>query len=92
MTARYLAASAAVTAIVVVTVWVTNLSFQRAILLAPVLVVGVGAIAGLFVFWGRVGWDSFRRSRHRRAIAIGSTVLLVVLVVLSILGVKLPHE
>jgi len=92
VTARYLAASAAVTAIVVVTVWVTNLSFQRAILLAPVLVVGVGAIAGLFVFWGRVGWDSFRRSRHRRAIAIGSTVLLVVLVVLSILGVKLPHE
>ena len=92
MATRYLAASAVVTAIVLVTVWLTNLSFQRAILLAPVLVVGVAAIAGLFVFWGRVGWDSFRRSRHRRAIAVGSVLVLAVLVALSILGVKLPHE
>jgi formate hydrogenlyase subunit 3/multisubunit Na+/H+ antiporter MnhD subunit len=89
---RYLAASAAVTAIVVVTVWLTNLSFQRAILLAPVLVVGIGAVAGLIVFWGRVGWESYRRSRHRRAIAVASVVVLAILVVLSILGVKLPHE
>lgn len=92
VTTRYVVASVAVTAIVVITVWVTNLSFQRAILLAPVLVIGVGALAGLVVFWGRVGWDSFRRSRHRRAIAIGSAVVLAILVVLSILGVKLPHE
>ena len=80
------------TAIVVLTVWLTKLSFQRAILLAPVLVVGVAAIAGLVMFWGRVGWDSFRRSGHQRAIAVGAMVLFVVLVVLSILGVKLPHE
>jgi hypothetical protein len=89
---RYLAASVVVTAIVVGTVFLTNLSFQRAILLAPVLVVGVAAVAGLLVFWGRVGWDSYRRSPHRRAIAISSAVLLALLVVLSILGVKLPHE
>ncbi len=92
MTTRYLAASAAVTAVVVLTVWLTNLSFQRAILLAPVLVVGVGAVAGLVVFWGRVGWESYRRSRHRRAIAVTSVVVLAILIALSILGVKLPHE
>ena len=92
MTARYLAASVAVTAIVVLTVWLTNLSFQRAILLAPVLVIGVAAAAGLIVFWGRVGWESFRRSRHQRLIAVASVVVVVVLVVLAILGVKLPHE
>ena len=92
MTARYLAASVAVTAIVVLTVWLTNLSFQRAILLAPVLVIGVAAAAGLIVFWGRVGWESFRRSRHQRLIAVGSVVVVVLLVVLTILGVKLPHE
>ena len=92
MTARYLAASVAVTAIVVLTVWLTNLSFQRAILLAPVLVVGVAAAAGLVVFWGRVGWESFRRSRHQRLIAVASVVVVVLLVVLTILGVKLPHE
>jgi hypothetical protein len=89
---RYLVASAAVTAIVLVTVWVTDLSFQRAILLAPVLVIGLGAAAGLAVFWGRVGWDSLRRSRHPRLILGGSIVFVALVVVLTILGVNLPHE
>ncbi len=92
MTARYLAAAVAVTAIVMLTVWLTNLSFQRAILLAPVLVIGIAAAAGLVVFWGRVGWESFRRSRHQRLIAVASVVVVALLVVLTILGVKLPHE
>jgi hypothetical protein len=89
---RYLVASAAVTAIVVVTVWVTDLSFQRAILLAPVLVIGLGAAAGLVVFWGRVGWDSLRKSRHPRLILGGSLAFVALLVLLTILGVNLPHE
>jgi len=92
VTARYLAAAVAVTAIVMLTVWLTNLSFQRAILLAPVLVIGIAAAAGLVVFWGRVGWESFRRSRHQRLIAVASVVVVALLVVLTILGVKLPHE
>lgn len=92
MTVRYLAASAAVTAIVVVAVWLTDLSFQRAILLAPVLVIGVAAVAGLVVFWGRVGWDSVRSSRRPGLILALGAVAVAVLVVLSVLGVKLPHE
>ena len=92
MSTRYLVASAAVTAIVVVTVWVTDLSFQRAILLAPVLVIGLGAAAGLVVFWGRVGWDSLRKSRHPRLILGGSLAFVALLVLLTILGVNLPHE
>jgi hypothetical protein len=92
VSSRYLVASAAVTAIVVVTVWLTDLSFQRAILLAPVLVIGLGAAAGLVVFWGRVGWDSLRKSRHPRLLVGGSLVFVAMLVVLTILGVKLPHE
>ena len=92
MSSRYLAASVAVTAIVVVTVLVTDLSFQRAILLAPVLVIGLGAAAGLLVFWGRVGWDSVRKSRHPRLILGGSLVFVALVVVLTILGVNLPHE
>lgn len=92
MVVRYLFASVAVTAIVVVAVWLTNLSFQRAILLAPVLVIGVAAVAGLAVFWGRVGWDSLRRSQRPRLILAVSAVVLAVLVVLSVLGIKLPHE
>jgi hypothetical protein len=89
---RYLAASVAVTAIVVLSVWRTDLSFQRAILLAPVLVIGVGAAAGLVVFWGRVGFDPLRQSRHPRLIVAGSLVVVALLVVLTFLGVKLPHE
>jgi hypothetical protein len=89
---RYLAASAAVTAVVVAAVWLTNLSFQRAILLAPVLVIGIAAAAGLIVFWGRVGWESLRRSRHPRLIAAAAVAFVALLIFLTILGVKLPHE
>ena len=86
------AASIAVTAIVVIAVAVTDLSFQRAALLAPVLVIGIAAVAGLVVFWGRVGWDSLRRSRHPRLYVAGGLAFVLVLVVLTLLGVNLPHE
>jgi hypothetical protein len=89
---RLLAASAGVTALVVVAVWVSDLSFQRAALLAPVLVIGLGAVAGLVVFWGRIGWDSLRRSRHPRLIAAGALAFIALLVALTLLGVNLPHE
>ena len=92
MSNRLLGASAAVTALVVLAVWLTDLSFQRAALLAPVLVIGVGAVAGLVVFWGRTGWDSLRRSRHPALIAAGAAVFVALLVVLTLLGVNLPHE
>jgi hypothetical protein len=89
---RLLAASAGVTALVVVAVWVSDLSFERAALLAPVLVIGLGAVAGLVVFWGRIGWDSLRRSRHPRLIAAGALAFIALLVALTLLGVNLPHE
>ena len=92
MSTRLLGASVAVTALVVLAVWLTDLSFQRAALLAPVLVIGVGAVAGLVVFWGRTGWDSLRRSRHPALIAAGAAAFIALLVVLTLLGVNLPHE
>ena len=92
MSVRYLTASVAVTAIVVFTVWVTDLSFQRAILLAPVLVIGVAAVAGLFVFWGRVGWESLQRAQRPRLVLAAAAVVVAALVVMSVLGVNLPHE
>jgi hypothetical protein len=92
VSARLFAASVAVTAIVVIAVAVTDLSFQRAALLAPVLVIGVAALAGLVVFWGRVGWDSLRRSRHPRLLIAGGLAFVALLVVLTFLGVNLPHE
>jgi hypothetical protein len=89
---RLFAASVAVTTLVVVTVWLTDLSFQRAALLAPVLVIGVGALAGLVIFWGRTGWESLSRSRHPRLLVAGGLAFVAMLVLLTLLGVNLPHE
>ena len=92
MSARLFLVSIAVTTLVVVAVWITDLSFQRAALLAPVLVIGVAAVAGMVVFWGRVGWDSLQRSRHPRLLVAGGLAFIGLLVVLTLLGVNLPHE
>ncbi len=89
---RLVTAAAAVTALVVLAVALTDLSFQRAILLAPVLVIGVAAVAGLVVFWGRVGWESYRASPRRRLIAVLVVVGVVLVTVLTLLGVDLPRE
>jgi hypothetical protein len=92
MSVRLAAASAFVTALVVATVWLTDLSFGRAALLAPVLVIGLAAVAGLVVFWGRVGWDSLRRARHPRLVAAAALAFVLLLVALTLLGVQLPRE
>jgi hypothetical protein len=92
MSARLAVASAFVTALVVVTVWLTDLSFGRAALLAPVLVIGLAAVAGLVVFWGRVGWDSLRQAPHPRLLVAGAVAFVLLLAGLTLLGVKLPRE
>jgi hypothetical protein len=92
MSVRLAAASVAVTMLIVVTVWVTELSFERAVLLAPVLVIGLAAVAGLSVFWGRVALDSLRKSRHPRLIVAAAVAFVLLLVGLTLLGVRLPRE
>ena len=92
MSVRLTAVSVAVTLLVVLTVWISDLSFERAALLAPVLVIGLAAVAGLVVFWGRVGWDSLSRARHPRLVAAAAVGFVLLLVVLTFLGVKLPRE
>src|ERR671924_766912 len=89
---RVAATSLAVGVLVLLVVWLTDLSFERAVLLAPVLVVGVAAAAGLLVLWGRVGYQHFRESRHPRLIVGGTMAIVAVGVALVLLGVKLPRE
>jgi hypothetical protein len=86
-------ASGLVTAgLVLFVVWLFELPLERAAVLAPVLIVVFGAAAGLVVLWTRVGWESLRRAGHPwRWLAIGAAALAL-LVVLSLLGVKLPRE
>jgi hypothetical protein len=89
---RLAVASVAVTGLVLLAVWMTDLSFERAVLLAPVLVLGVAALAGLLVFWGRVAWESLSRSRHPRLLIAAGTAFVLLIVALTLLGVNLPRE
>jgi hypothetical protein len=78
--------------VVVLVAAVTDLTLGRAAILAPVLVIGLGAVAGLLVFWGRVAAHSLREVQ-RPGLVIGAAAALVGLLVgLTLLGVNLPHE
>jgi hypothetical protein len=81
-----------VAGLVLLTVWVFGIKLERAAVLAPVLVVVAGAVAGLFVLWTRVGWESLRRREHPWRIVALAVGVLAVLVALSLLGLKLPRE
>jgi hypothetical protein len=43
-----------------------DLSFERAVLLAPVIVLSVGAAAGLLVLWGKAALEPLRARSRRR--------------------------
>jgi hypothetical protein len=43
--------------------WLFELSTEHVLILAPVIVVGTGAVVGLLVLWTRMAIGSFRRSR-----------------------------
>jgi hypothetical protein len=43
--------------------WLLDWSFERAAILAPVVVAVAGTVAFLVVLWTRVAWESVRRRR-----------------------------
>jgi hypothetical protein len=66
--------------------------FEHLALLAPVIVIAVGAVIALVVIWSRVGWESLQRRDHPwRVLALGLGVIAVI-AVLSALGLRLPRE
>ncbi len=87
-----LLSSVATAAVVLLAVLVFDLRLERAAVLAPVLVVVAGALAGLLVLWSKVGWESLRRQRHPWRIVGLAAGALALLAGLSLLGLKLPHE
>ena len=89
---RYLAALAAVLALVALTAWLLSWSFEEAVFLAPVIVVGGAAIVGLAILWGKVALNSLRESRHPRRVLAYWLIGIGLLVVLTALGVRLPNE
>ena len=89
---RYLAALAGVLGLVALTALMLSWPFEKAVLLAPVIVVGGAAAVGLVLLWGKVALNSLRESRHPRRVLAYWVLGLGLLVALTVLGVKLPSE
>jgi len=89
---RYPLALAAVLVLVALTAWVLAWPFERAVYLAPVIVVGGAAAVGLVLLWGKIALTSLRESRHPRRVLAYWLLGLGLLVLLTVLGVKLPNE
>jgi hypothetical protein len=89
---RYPAALAAVLALVGLTAWALSWPFEKAVYLAPVIVVGGAAAVGLVILWGKIAFNSLQESRHPRRVLAYWLLGLGLLVLLTVLGVKLPNE
>jgi hypothetical protein len=89
---RYPAALGIVVALVALTAWALAWPFEKAVYLAPVIVVGGAAAVGLVLLWGKIALNSLRESRHPRRVLAYWVLGLGLLVLLTVLGVKLPSE
>jgi hypothetical protein len=86
-------ASGLVTAgLVLLVVWVFEVSLERAAVLAPLIVVAFGAAAGVVVLWAKVGWESLRRRERPWLVLWIVAGALAVIAALSLLGLELPRE
>ena len=89
---RYPAALAVVLGLVVLTAWLLSWPFEKAVTLAPVIVIGTAALVGLTLLWAKVALAQLRESRNPRRVLAYWLIGLALLVVLTVLGVKLPRE
>ena len=89
---RYPVALAVVLVLVALTAWALAWPFEKAVYLAPVIVVGGAAAVGLVLLWGKIALTSLRESRHPRRVLAYWLLGLGLLVLLTVLGVKLPNE
>jgi len=91
-TLRIGVALAVVFGLVVLTSLIMGWPLERAVYLAPVIVVATAALLGLLILWGKVAAQSLRESKRPRLVLglwVGGIVMLVLL---SVLGVELPRE
>jgi hypothetical protein len=92
MTAKITIGSIGVAAIVAASATALGWPLERAVYLAPVLVVAALSVAGLLLFWGKVAAAQLRETRRPRlvlALWLGGIGLIVLA---TVLGVKLPQE
>ena len=91
-TLRYPVALGVVLALVALTAWALAWPFEKAVYLAPIIVIGGAAAVGLVLLWGKVALNSLQESRHPRRVLAYWLLGLGLLVLLTVLGVKLPNE
>jgi hypothetical protein len=89
---RYPIALVVVGAMVVATALVLGWPIERAVYLAPVIVVGAAAVAGLLILWGKVALQGLRETRRPKLVLSLWAAGIALLVLLSLLGVELPKE
>ena len=85
-------AFAAVVCLVFLTAWLMGWPAERAVYLAPVIVVGFAAAAGLLILWGKVALQQLRETRRPKLVLALWLVGIGLIVLLSVLGVELPRE
>jgi small basic protein len=91
-TLRLSIVTVAVCAMVAATAALMGWPLERAVYLAPIIVVGFTAVAGLLILWGKVALQSLRESRRPKLVLALWVAGIALIVLLSFLGVKLPRE
>jgi hypothetical protein len=66
--------------------------WERVIVLAPLIVIGVGVVGAVFILLARGFVETVRESGHPRLIVGGLAALVGLIVLLTYLGVELPRE
>ena len=85
-------AALAVAGMVAVTALLMGWPLERAVYLAPVIVVGFAAAAGLLILWGKVALQQLRETKRPRLVITLWVIGIGLLFLLSYLGVELPKE
>jgi hypothetical protein len=89
---RLAAALVAVAAMVAATAWWMGWPLERAVYLAPVIVVGFAALVGLVMLWVKVIVQQLRETHRPKLVLALWAAGIALLVLLSVLGVELPRE
>jgi hypothetical protein len=89
---RIPAAFVIVACLVAGTAWALGWPVERAVYLAPVIVVGFAAVAGLLILWGKVALQGLQETKRPRLVLALWVAGIALLVLLSVLGVELPRE
>jgi hypothetical protein len=83
---------AAIAVLIPLTAWLLAWPIERAVYLAPVILVGAAALLGLAILWARVAFESLRESRRPRLVLGLWAAGIGLILLLTYLGISLPRE